>query len=416
LEAFVPRVADRLRATLARLSGRPSADHEALTRRVEELERSMRAWTDAASRPAPAPEAQERPPSRGRPAWLDLVGVLTLLGLLVYGTVAFSYVTFFSAFDVSLEEVGLGYATLLRRSGLYLAVVVASLIVAAPFLSFFGDRRTDHRRGAYAIAALLLACMGVAGAAWLIAGFGAAREAGIYLQACWTAAAILGMRAALGPMSPSPGWPRAARSAWDAVRHPPTPEARRARTVGLLVVVAAVLFAVPYFGLLWSMQDHPPSPWPVVLVVAVGTIAIVWGPAGLDRARRMLLPLPAPAVAPLVGLLVIAIVFGGVEQGERAAETVKRLGDLREHGDLARLVLDVSTPRVCAAWVGVPPPPATLPRHELVYLGQADSMLALYDVATSRPIRVASSNVVLVELTAAERATTTLRTCPAGGR
>ena len=86
--------------------------------------------------------------------------VLTLLGLLVYGTVAFSYVTFFSAFDVSLEEVGLSYATLLRRSGLYLAVVVASLIIAAPFLSFFGDRRTDHRRGAYAIAALLLVVMG----------------------------------------------------------------------------------------------------------------------------------------------------------------------------------------------------------------------------------------------------------------
>jgi hypothetical protein len=416
LEAFVPKVADRLRATLARLSGRPSAEHEALARRVEELERSMRAWTDAASRPAPAPEAPDRPPSRGRPAWLDLVGVLTLLGLLVYGTVAFSYVTFFSAFDVSLEEVGLSYATLLRRSGLYLAVVVASLIIAAPFLSFFGDRRTDHRRGAYAIAALLLVFMGVAGAAWLLAGFGAAEEAGIYFQACSTMAVILGMRAALGPMSPSPGWPRAARNAWEAARHPPTPQARRARTVGLLVIVAAVVFAIPYFGLLWSIQDHPASPWPVALVVAVGTIAIVWGPTGLHRARQVLLPFPAPAAAPLVGLLVIAIVFGGVAQGERAAETVKRLGDLREHGDLARLVLDVSTPRVCAAWVGAAPRPATLPRHELLYLGQADSILALYDVTTSRPIRVSSSNVVLVELTAAERATTTLRTCPTGGR
>jgi len=47
-----------------------------------------------------------------------------------------------------------------------------------------------------------------------------------------------------------------------------------------------------------------------------------------------------------------------------------------------------------------------------VYLGQADSIMALYDVTMSRPIRVSSSNVVLVELTAAERATTTLRTCP----
>lgn len=154
----------------------------------------------------------------------------------------------------------------------------------------------------------------------------------------------------------------------------------------------------------------------MILVVAVGTIVIVWGPAGLRRARQVLLPLPAPAAAPLVGLLVIAIVFGCVEQGERAAATVKRLGDLREHGDLARLVLDVSTPRVCAAWVGAVPPPATLPRHELLYLGQADSILALYDVTTGRPIRVSSSNVVLVELTAAERATTTLRTCPSGGR
>ena len=328
---------------------------------------------------------------------------------------AFSYVTFFGAFDVSLEEVGLSYATLLRRSGTYLAVVAASLAIAAPFLSFFGDRRADHRRGAYAIAAVLLALMGVAGAAWLGAVFGAAEEAGIYFQACWTMAVILGMRAALGPMSPSPGWSRAARDAWAAMRRPPpTPAARRARTVGLLVVAGAVLFAIPYLGWFWSTQDDPPSPWPVVLVVAVGTIAIVWGPAGLRQGLQVLLPLPAPAAAPLIGLLVIAIVFGGVEQGERAAATVKRLGDLREHGDLARLVLDVSTPRVCAAWVGAAPAP--LPRHELLYVGQEDSILALYDVTTSRPIRVASSNVVLVELTAAERATTTLHTCPAGGR
>jgi hypothetical protein len=40
---------------------------------------------------------------------------------------------------VTLEEVGLGYATLLRRSGLNLAVVVATLAILAPFLSFFGD-------------------------------------------------------------------------------------------------------------------------------------------------------------------------------------------------------------------------------------------------------------------------------------
>jgi hypothetical protein len=412
LEAFVPKVGDRLRAMRVRLSGRPSAEFGVLVRRVEELERSMRAVTDAASRPAPAPRAPDRPPSRVRSSWLDLVGVLTLLGLLVYGTVAFSYVSFFSAFDVSLEEVGLSYATLLRRSGLYLAVVVASLIVAAPFLSFFGDRRSDHRRGAYIVAALVLVFMGVAGAVWLVAGFAAAEEAGIYFQACWTMAVILGMRAALGPMSPSPGWPRAARRALEAARHPPTREARRARTVGLLVIAAAVLFAVPYLGLLWSIQDHPASPWPVILIVVVGTLAIVWGPAGLRRARRALLPMPAPAAAPLVGVLVIAIVFGGVQNGERAAETVKHLGDLREQGDLARLVLDVSTPRVCAAWVGAAPPPAALTRHELLYLGQADSILALYDVTTSRPIRVSSSNVVVVELTAAARATTTLRTCP----
>ena len=38
---------------------------------------------------------------------------------------AFGYVTFFTAFDVTLEEVGLGYATLLRRSGLNLAVLAA---------------------------------------------------------------------------------------------------------------------------------------------------------------------------------------------------------------------------------------------------------------------------------------------------
>jgi hypothetical protein len=99
--------------------------------------------------------------------------VLTLLGLLVYGAVAFSYVSFFRAFDVTLEEVGLGYATLLRRSGLNLAVVVATLATLAPFLSFFGDRLADHRRGAYASAAILLVVLGVAVTVWLVAGFGA---------------------------------------------------------------------------------------------------------------------------------------------------------------------------------------------------------------------------------------------------
>ena len=79
-------------------------------------------------------------------------------------------------------------------------------------------------------------------------------------------------------------------------------------------------------------------------------------------------------------------------------------------------MLDVSTPRVCAAWVGAVPAPATLPQHELLYLGQSDSILALYDLRSGRPIRLSSSNVLLVELTAAERATRTLRTCPSSGR
>jgi hypothetical protein len=412
LEAFVPNPIDRLRAWL---SVRPAAERDDLASRVEDLERSVRALTETAAR-APPPEAPDRPPTRGRPSWLDLVGVLTLLGLLVYGAVAFSYVTYFGAFDMTLEEVGLGYATLLRRAGLYLAVVVASLAIAAPFLSFFGDRRADLRRGAYAVAAILLVLMGVAGSVWLIAGFGAAEEASIYFQACWTMAVILGMRAALGPMSPSPGWTRAARDAWKAVRHPPTVEARRARTFGLLVIAAALVAGVAQFAFLWSSQDGLASPWLVIAIVAVGMVVIIWGPAGLHRARRMLLPPPAPAAVPVVALLVIAIVFGGVAHGQRAAETVKGLGDLREHGDLARLVLDVSTPRVCAAWVGAAPPPATMPQHELLYLGQADSILALYDVRPGRPIRVSSGNVVLVELTAAERATRTLRTCPSGGR
>jgi hypothetical protein len=118
----------------------------------------------------------------------------------------------------------------------------------------------------------------------------------------------------------------------------------------------------------------------------------------------------------VAALLVVAIVWGGAAYGQRAAGTVKGLGDLREQGELARSALDVSAPRVCVAWVGAVPAPATLPQHELLYLGQSDSILALYDVRAGRPIRVSSSNVVLVELTAAERATPTLRTCPSGGR
>lgn len=423
LEAFLPNLADRLRAVRARLSGRPTAERDDLTRRVVALERSARAWTNAAngppSLPPPAPAtvpAQEGRSRRDGPSWLDLVGVLTLFGLVVYGAVAFSYVSFFRAFDVTLEEVGLGYATLLRRSGLNLAVVAASLAILAPFLSFFGDRQADHRRGAYATAAVLLVVLGVAVTVWLVAGFGAVSDASIYAQACWSVAVILGMRAALGPMSPSPGWPRLARDSWEAARRPSTPEARRARNVGLLVISAVVLLVVPLLVLLWSSQDDLGSPWPAIIIFAAGIGVIVWGPAGFQRARQVLLPPPAPAALPLVALLVIAVVWGGASYGQRAAETVKRLGDLREQGDLARSVLDVSTPRVCATWVGPFPAPATLPQHELLYLGQSDSTLALYDVGSSRPIRMSSSNVVLVDLTAAERATRTLRTCSSGRR
>jgi hypothetical protein len=171
----VPKLADRLRRMRAWLPGRPAAPPGDLVRR-EELERSMRARTDATARPVPAPPAPDRPLRQEGPSWLDLVGVLTLLGLLVYGAVAFSYVTF-----------------------LRVAVRV-----------------------------------------WLVAGFGAVGNASIYFQACWSVAAILGMRAALGPMSPSPGWLRMTSDAWRAARRPATPEARRARNVGLLVVAATV--------------------------------------------------------------------------------------------------------------------------------------------------------------------------------
>jgi hypothetical protein len=412
LEAFVPNPIDRLRA---RLPGRQGAERDELAGRVEHLERSVRALTDVAARPAPPPPP-DRPSRRAGPPWLDMIGVLTLLGLLIYGAVAFSYVTFFTAFDVTLEEVGLGHATLLRRSGLNLAVLAALLTLLTAFLGFFfGDRRADHRQGAYAGAAIVLVVMGVTGMVWLLAGFGAVGEAAIYFQGCWTMAVLLGMRAALGPMSPSPGWQRAAREAWRAARSPSSPEAHRARTVGLLVIAAAVLLVVPLLWLLWSLQDDLGSPWPAIVIVAVSMVVIVWGPAGLHRARQVLLPPPTPAALPVVALLVILIVLGGAAHGRRAAETVKGLGDLREQGDVAQLVLDVSTPRVCASWVGQVPAPVALPRHELVYLGQADSILALYDVKSGRPIRVSSGNVLLVELTPAERATRTLRTCPSSG-
>jgi hypothetical protein len=186
--------------------------------------------------------------------------------------------------------------------------------------------------------------------------------------------------------------------------------------VGLLVIAAALLVVVPVLWLLWTRQDDVGSPWPAIVLFAVGMVVIVWGPTGLDRARRALLPPPAPAALPVVALLVIAVALGGWAHGQRTAEAVKALGDLREQDGLARSVLDVSTPRSCVAWVGAVPAPSTLPRHELLYLGQSDSILALYDVKTGRPIRVASGNVVLVELTAAERATRTPRTCRPGGR
>jgi hypothetical protein len=424
LEAFVPNLAERLRAVRAWRPGRTAAARDDLARRVEELERSLRALTAAAAvRPVPAPSPPPQPapppvdarPARDRPSWLDLVGVLTLLGLLVYGAVAFSYVAYFRSFDVTLEEVGMGYATLLRRSGLNLAVVAASAAIAAVFLSFVGDRRDDSRRGAYGSAAILVFGIGVAGTVWLAAGFGAIDEATIYFEGCWSIAWILGARAVLGPMSPSPGWPRGARAALKAARHPPTPAARRARMKGVLVIAAAVVLGIPLLRLLWSRQDDRGSPWQVALYLVVGMV-IVWGPAGLHRARRMLLPPPAPAVLPVVALVVIAVALAGGAHGRRAAETVKDLGDLRRQGDVAQSVLDVSTPRVCVAWVSQAAAPAALPTHELLYLGQSDSILALYDLSAGRPIRVSSDNVMLVELTAAERAARALRICPSGGR
>lgn len=421
----MPNLAGRLRALWARRPGRAAAARDDLARRVEALERSLRALTDAAAQPAPPPPAlpppapppfPDSPPRRDRPGWLDLAGALTILGLVLYGAVAFSYVTFFGAFDVSLEEVGLGYATLLRRSGLNLAVVVASLTAAAALLSFFGDRRAGHRRAAYLTAAGVLAMMAVGGFVWLLAGFGAIEEAGIYSQACVSMAVLLGMRGVLGPISPPPGWSREVRETWEMVRHPPTPAARRSRNIGLGVIAGALLLGIPLFALAWLSQDGLGSPLTAIAIVAAGLMLAVWGPAGLQRARQALLPPPVPAALPVVALLVVAVVLAGAAHGARAAERVKGLGDLRQQGGLGRLVLEVSTPRVCVSWVGAVPAPATLPQHELLYLGQADSILALYDASTGQPIRVSSGNVVLVELTAAERATRALSTCRQTGR
>ena len=361
----MPNLADRLAAVSGWRPGRAAAERNELARRVEALERSLHALTEATPRPppppAPAPPSPNGPLRRDRPSWLDLAGALTVLGLVVYGAVAFSYVTYFDAFDVSLEEVGLGYATLLRRSGLNLAAVVASLAIGAAFLAFFGDRRADHLRAAYAIFAVLLVAMGLGGMVWLLAAFRAVDEATIYFQACWSMAVILGMRAALGPMSPSPGWPRAARDALEAARHPTTPRGRRARTVGLLFIAAGLVAGVVQFALFWPRQHTLESPWPVFAIVAAGIVLVVWGPAGLDRARRALLPLPAPAALPVAALLVLAVVLAGAAHGARAAEGVKGLGDLGQQGGLGRSVLEVSTPRVCVTWVGAAPAPAALP-------------------------------------------------------
>jgi hypothetical protein len=49
---------------------------------------------------------------------------LTILGVAVYIMVRYSYWSFFSRFGVTLEEVGLGYANVLARSGPFLAFAV----------------------------------------------------------------------------------------------------------------------------------------------------------------------------------------------------------------------------------------------------------------------------------------------------
>jgi hypothetical protein len=85
--------------------------------------------------------------------WItNATAILTVLGVMLYGLLNVGYSAFYQQFGISPDEVGLGYfATLARSTGLVLILLSAALFATASYILLMVTRRAPERLHAAAL-------------------------------------------------------------------------------------------------------------------------------------------------------------------------------------------------------------------------------------------------------------------------
>lgn len=302
---------------------------------------------------------QERPDEKvlgGPPSILkrsaEVFSLLTVAGLLLYGTVWSCYNSFYGTFGLEPEDVGVTYARTIIRAAvgfltLLLILGLALFLLVNPFKSGEAGRRSSSTA-----------------ARWFA-----------FAVVCVFTLAVYFMSGLLPDSYNQTGYHG---------RHTVL------KTVVLIVLGSASLLSV-------VLAVLRPRRWSQIVEAVRGRLWRV--PNGSRSGFKDIVVKSAPAI---LAVLLVAFVALPMAVGARLATNVKGGSLVVGYGLIPRLVLDIEVIPVEVTWIGTPKP-AELPSDSaFVLLGQANGTTVLYESIGRRVYRVPSSNLLLSSKAASE--------------
>jgi hypothetical protein len=274
----------------------------------------------------------------------EVFSLLTVAGLLLYGTVWSCYNSFYDTFGLEPEDVGVTYARTISRAAigfltLLLIIGLVLFLLVNPLKSGQVGRRASAAARWFAFAVISLLTLAV----YFMSG--------------------------LLPDS------------YDETGY-------HGRHTLLKAVVIVVLGSASLLSVMLAVLR--PTRWSQI-------IATVWGklwraPNGTQSGFKDMVVRAAPAI---LAVVLVAFVALPMAVGARLATNVKAGSLVVGYGLIPRLVLDIEVIPVEATWIGMPKPAGLSSDSSIVLLGQANGTTVLYDRIGRRVYRVPSGNLLL---------------------
>jgi hypothetical protein len=341
------------------------------------------------------------PPPSGL-GWSDLAALFALVGLVVYGFVGFAYFAFLDSIDVRPEEVGVSYITVISKAGIAAAFLLALAAIMGGGIGLLtaGFTLEDQRRYLFTAALLTVTALGLVQLFDRTIENSTARRFFLYLTIIF--AAWFFLRVIHNPIKRfldrcvEPLLREDREDAWGGWRRR-IGKAIPEHCNSFLAVTAGIISLFTITPFLASLQEEIGAAiyiaWGFSLVATI--FGVLLALPGTRNWARGFLALPWPAILSIIALVAFGSFIAAANIGNNAAGDLK---DNRRMDDFfnSSFLLPVGISRVCVYWGSGSAPQELSMKHELIYLGEADGTLVLFDTEPDRAIRVSTESVVLI--------------------